>query len=200
MRSPPRGSRSAVCLPAIRRPAPLRRQRPARQDVDLLPGVAECDLGIQQRLDDPVALLQLRSGTKPVQNAAEVDEANPILADEIALAQGRGRSDRLVERSRAAASRIGEAVEEDDHVGVPLGMELVDPEVAAARAGAPVDSPDPVAGGERPQIRELETLALLPRDAVAGEELRLTRSDQLAQLLGSRVDAKRFCPVERLLP
>src|SRR5205085_9662066 len=144
----------------------LRRQRPARQDVDLLPGVAERDLGVQQRLDDPVALHHLRSRTKPVEDAAEVDETDPVLADEIALAQRRGRTNRLVERSGAATARIREAVEEQDHVGVSLGVELVDPEVAAARAGAPVDPPDPVAGSERSQIRELEPLALLPRDAV----------------------------------
>ena len=79
-------------------------------------------------------------------------------------------------------------------------MELVYPKVAAASAGAPVDPPDPVAGGERAQVREFEPLALLPRDAIAGEELRLPRSHELAQLLGPGVDAKGFGPSKRLIP
>src|SRR5439155_217167 len=125
MRSPPRGSRSAACLLATRPPAP----QPART-----------------RPGGPRA--------RASRGETRVDQTDPVFADEVALAQRRGRPDRLVERSGAATARIRKAVEEQDHVGVPLGVELVDPEVAAARAGAPVDSPDPVAGGERSQIRE----------------------------------------------
>src|SRR5213076_1865519 len=66
--------------------------------------------------------------------------------------------------------------------------------------GAPVDPPDPVACPERAKIGELEPLAFLPRDAVAGEELSLAGSDELSQLFRTRVDAQHRRSIERPLP
>src|SRR5205814_9158107 len=140
---------------------------------DLLPGVAERDLGVQQRLDDPVPLHQPGAGTEPVEDASEVDEPDPIFLEEVALRErGRG-ADRLVERSAVTSACVDETVQEEAQVGVPLGVELVDPELAAPGAHAPVDPSDPVARDEFTQVGGLEPLALGTRDAVAGEELRL---------------------------
>src|SRR5205823_1925990 len=173
---------------------------PAREHVDLLPRVAERDLGVQQRLDDPVALHEPGAGTEPVEDTTEVDEPDPVLLEEVALRErGRG-ADRLVERSAVASACVDETVEEEDHVGVPLGVELVDPELAAPGARAPVDPSDPVTRDELTQVGELEPLALGTRDAVAGEELRLAGRDQLAQLLGPRIAAEDGAAIERLLP
>src|SRR5262249_57510869 len=104
----------------------------------------------------------LGPGTKPVEDAAEVDQPDPVLLEQIPLTQRSRGPNRLVKRARVSAPDVGEAVEEDDHVGVPLGVELVDPELAAPRAGAPVDPPDPVAGGERAQVPKLEPFPFLP--------------------------------------
>ncbi len=99
----------------------------------------------------------------------------------------------------AAAAGLGEGVEEDDDVGVPLRMGLVHPRLAAPRGGPPVDAADAVAGHERPQVGELDPLAARARELVAGEGLRLERPQQLSQLLAARVDLQRAPPLERLL-
>ena len=52
---------------------------------------------------------------------------------------------------------------------------LVDDELAAARARAPVDPPHAVARRERPDVGELDPVALRARDLVAGVDLRLER-------------------------
>ena len=85
--------------------------------------------------------------------------------------------------------RLGEAVEKQDHVGVPLGVELVDPELASARARPPVDPPDAIARCKRPEVCELEPFALVPRYSVTRKDLRLAWRDQLAERLGTRIDA-----------
>src|SRR6266487_412037 len=185
---------------AGREPQGLRRQRPAREDVDVLPGVAERDLRVQQRLDDPVELPHPRAGPEPVEDTAEVDEADAVLARQVALAQRSSGANRLVERPVASLLRLGEAVEEQDHVGVPLGMELVDPELAATRARPPVDPPDAIPGCERPQVCELDPFALLPRHSIAREDLRLAWRDQLAKRLRTRIDAQRRGSGDGLLP
>src|SRR5262249_62284407 len=153
-----------------------------------------------QRLDDPVSLHETGTGLEPVEDAAEVDEPDPVLLEEVALRQGCGGTDRLVEGSSVVAARVDEAVEEEDHVGVPLGVELVDPELTAPGTGAPVDPSDPVTRDELPKVGELEAFALGARDPVAGEELRLAGADELAQLFGPRIDAQDGALLDRLLP
>ena len=79
-------------------------------------------------------------------------------------------------------------------------MPLVDDELVAAGARAPVDRADAVAGGEQAHVGELRPLALLARNLVAGVELGRDGSDDPAQGLGERVHAQSLLPVEPGLP
>ena len=92
---------------------------------------------------------------------------------DVRIGERRGRADRQVERALVAAPRLGERVDEQDHVGVPLGVALVHPQVAAPRARPPVDALQRVARRPRPDVGELDPLALRPRDLVARDDLRL---------------------------
>src|SRR5690349_18211018 len=73
---------------------------------------------------------------------------------------------------------------------------LVDPELAAAGARAPIDVPDSIARQELTQVGELDPLALLPRDVVPGEHLRVERPQEIAHVLLRRVDLQRLPAVE----
>src|SRR5439155_17329077 len=88
---------------------------------------------------------------EPVEGAAERDEAHAVLLPEVASRERGGASKRIVERACARLTELREGVEEDDDVGVPLGVVLVDPELPAPRAGTPVDAAGAVARHERPE-------------------------------------------------
>ena len=79
-------------------------------------------------------------------------------------------------------------------------MLLVDPELAAPRRRAPVHAPDAVAVRELSEIDEFDPLALLPRDVVAAEHLRLRRLKQLAKKLLPWIDLQRQPYVRRPFP
>ena len=98
-----------------------------------------------------------------------------------------------------AVARFGEGVEEDDDVGVPLGVRLVDPRLAPPRGRAPVDAANAVAGHERPQVGELDPLAADARCLAARERLRLERAQQAVELLAARIDLQRPRQLELLL-
>ena len=100
------------------------------------------------------------------------------------------RADGQVERARSLVPRLGEGVDEEDHVRVPLRVRLVDPELAATRAGPPVDPPDAVAGHERTHVGELDAVPFEARHLVSGEGLRLAGADDGAKRLLERVDAE----------
>ena len=135
-----------------------RRQGPRRDHVHVLPRVAELDAGLEQRVDEPVLLHEAAPGLEPAQHAAEGDEPDAVAALEEAARERGGDPDRVLERALAATSRLGEAVEEDDDVGVALGMSLVDDEAATASGRAPVDRANEVTGHERTRVGELEAL------------------------------------------
>src|SRR4029078_11241950 len=103
------------------------------------------------------------------------DEADAILLLDVVRGQRARRLDGEVERAAGAVPGLGEGVEEDDDVGVPLGMRLVHPRLAAARGRAPVDATDAVAGDERAQVGELDPVAAHARGLAAGERLGLER-------------------------
>src|SRR5581483_5686946 len=105
-----------------------------------------------------------------------------------------------VERAARAAPDVGEGVEEEDDVCVPLWMLLVDPERVPSRARAPVDAAEPVAGLPLPEIRELDPLGPRARRLVADEDLRLERRDERPQRLRRRVHAQRLPRPEGRLP
>ena len=75
---------------------------------------------------------------------------------DVPLGERRRRAHGEVERARRAAPHLGEAVEEEHDVHVPLRVLLVDPQLAAAGARPPVDPPHAVAERERPEVGELE--------------------------------------------
>jgi hypothetical protein len=177
----------------------VRRQRPHREDVDVLPRVAEEDLGVEERVQHAVQLRDPAGDRQPVDHAAEADEADPVLLPDVVGHERAGRLDRLVERARLAGPRLGEGVEEDDDVGVPFRVGLVDPGLASARRRTPVHAADPVAGDERPEVCELNPLAARARRLVAGKGPGLERAQQLSQLLPARVDLERPAQVEGLL-
>ena len=169
-------------------------------DRDVLPRVVEDDLRREQRVDDPVALTDAHPGRQPAEDAAERDEPDAVTALEVAGGERRGRAYGQIEGRAPARARVGERVEEEDHVGVPLGMALVDDEHVAPGARPPVDRADAVARRELAQVGELEPFALLPRDLVARERLRRDGCDDPAQRLRERVDAQARPPVEPCLP
>ena len=112
----------------------LGRQRPRRDHVDVLPRVAELDPGLEQRVDEAVALHEPAAGLEPAQDAAEGDEPDPVAALEVRLGERRRGPHGLLERALVRRRRgLGEAVEEQDDVGVALRVTLVDDE--ARRAG-----------------------------------------------------------------
>ena len=100
----------------------LRRERPGGNDVDVLPRVAELDVGLEQGVDQPVALDEAAPRLEPAQDAAEGDEADAVAAFEVARAERRGRTNCALERAvvLAVAARLGEAVEEEDDVRVAV--------------------------------------------------------------------------------
>jgi hypothetical protein len=55
-----------------------RGQRPRRDDVDVLPGVAELDARLEQRVDEAVPLHEPASGLEPAKDPAERDETDPV--------------------------------------------------------------------------------------------------------------------------
>src|SRR5262249_18452209 len=150
-------------------------------DLQILPGVAQHELRVEQRLGDPVELSHPRARRQPAQDAAEGDEADAVASPDVAGGEGRGRADGQVERARGPSPRVREGVEEEDDVGVALWMPLVYPKRAAPGADAPVDVADGVAVCERTQVGELDPGASPARDLVAREDLRLSRSKHRAE-------------------
>ena len=177
----------------------LRRQRARRDHVDVLPGVAELDAGLEQRVDQAVALDQAAARLEPAQDAAERDEADAVATLEVPAGQRRRCAHGALERAvvLVAAARLGEAVEEEDDVGVPIGVTLVDDELAAAGARPPVDRAKAIAGHEGACVGELEAVGAHARHEVAGGELRVERSDEALQKLGARIDLQPVRAIDR---
>src|SRR5205823_4745600 len=131
-------------------------------------------------------------GEKPGEDATEADEADAVSPLEVPPRERRRGPDRERERSLATrASGLHERVEEEDHVRVPLRVTVVDPQLAAASARAPVHAPQSVAGYELAQVRELDPVAARAGDLVSCEDLRLERVEEPPQLRRPRVDAER---------
>src|ERR687884_262293 len=78
-RATPPASNARAGMPAPRG-RPPRRTRTRGDDVDALPRVAEDDLGVEQRVDDPVQLHDPGARQQPVQVAAEGEQADAVLA------------------------------------------------------------------------------------------------------------------------
>ena len=70
---------------------------------------------------------------------AERQQADAVAAGEVALGERGGGAHALVQRVPRGAE-LGERVEQEHDRGVPLGMELVDDELAGAGARLPVDA------------------------------------------------------------
>src|SRR5205085_4320164 len=126
--------------------------------------------------------------------------SDPVLLAQVARRERRRGTERLVERALGLRGRLGERVDEQDHVGVPLRMVLVHPELAATGARTPVHAPHAVAGNEGPEIGELDPFAALARDVVAAEDVRLRGLQEPAQLLLARVRLQRTAALVHLLP
>ena len=159
-------------------------RRSARRDhVDVLPGVAELHLGLEHGVDEAVALLQPAPGHQPAEHAAEGDQSDAVAAVERHRGDGRRRPHGAVERALLERACLREAVEEDDLVGVPLGVALVHDQLAPPGARAPVDRAQAVAGHVGPRVRELQAVTAtratwLPADAwvSSGAIMRCRRS------------------------
>ena len=160
-----------------------------RDHADVPPDVREHDLGVEQRLDDPVQLNGSERGLEPVDGAAEAQQPHLVAAPQVRVGEPGGRAHRLVERPRGPEPRLGERIEEQHGGRVSLRMLLVDDERAAARRRLPVHTSHAVAGLIEPEIGELDPLALLPGDEVSDVGLGVARADDLAEPLLPRVDA-----------
>jgi hypothetical protein len=57
---------------------------------------------------------------------------------------------------------LGEAVEEDHHVGIPLRMHLIDMQLLQPRAHSPVDATDAITRLKGAHVRELDPVATAP--------------------------------------
>src|SRR5947209_20152764 len=116
------------------------------------------------------------------------------------MRERRRRAHAQVECSAAAKLRVGERVEEEDDVGVPLRALLVDPQLAAARRRAPVDATRAVAGRPGANVRELDPVALRARDLVPDEDLRLERDEERVERLDAGIHAQGRATAEPRLP
>ena len=116
------------------------------------------------------------------------------------MRERRSRAHGAIVRAPALDAHLGEGVEEEDDVGVPLEVLFVDPDRAAERGRAPVDAAQPVAGLPLAKIGELDPLAARPRDLVAGEDLGLERRDERAERLLARVGEQRLRLARLALP
>src|SRR5439155_1078980 len=130
---------------------------------------------------------------------AEAHEPDPVALAEIPRRQPLSRAQGGVEGASPSTARFCEDVEEDDHVGVALRMMLVDPELTAAGACAPVHVPDPISGDELTDVGELDPLRLLARHMVSRKDLCLRRPQQGTHGLLRRVHLERPAPVAHSL-
>ena len=170
----------------------LRRERPRRQHVDAAHGIAEDDVASQQRVDDGVELTRPRLRQQPAEKAAEADEPDAVLPLQVPVRERRRRAHRAVVRAPAVRAHLGEGVEEEDDVGVPLLVLLVHPERAAKRGRTPVDASHTVARLPLAEIGELDPLTAGSRDLVSGEHLCLQRRHEGVERLLARVDPQRL--------
>src|SRR6478609_1334322 len=110
------------------------------------------------------------------------------------------RPHREIERPVTADPDVGQRVEEEDDVGVPLGVLLVHEQLATAGARAPVDAAHPVARLPVTDVGELDSVAARARELVADEDLGVERLEEGAQRLDARVHAQRLSPADSGLP
>lgn len=75
---------------------------------------------------------------QPVQVAAVQDQADAVPGGQVAVGQG-GGSDGEVQDAAVGVAGLCVGVQEQHHVGVAVGVALVDQQLAAAGAGGPVD-------------------------------------------------------------
>ena len=164
----------------------------ARRDhLDVAPRVARDHLGVDQRVEHAVGLRAPGRRKHPAQDASEADDADPVAAAQVGGRQRRRRPDGQVDRNR----RLCERVEEEDDVGVPLGVVDVRVEGAAPGAHPPVDAPQPVAGLVPPHVGELEALS---RRAARVRPDRGLRADG-PRRLPDRLDLRMHPDLERCL-
>ena len=178
----------------------LRRKDAGRDDVHVAPRVRRLDAGLEQRLHEPEPLGRPHRRLQPTEDAAEGDETDPIAPLEIARRQRGGCAHRVVERAPVVPTDVQEAVDEDDDVGIPLGMPVVHDERAHPTRGcAPVDRAQPVARDEVTDVGVLDPLPLHTGDLAAREYLRLARrgrsrgAGRLADTPSGAVSASTLC-------
>jgi len=119
--------------------------------------VADAGQGIEQELLVVAAAVRLQ----PPHAAAEGDEPDAVVRGEVRDAECAGGSHRVAE------GRDIERVDEEDDVGGPLGVSLVDPGLAEPGGEPPVDGPPVVAGEEPPAVGVLGAGAALAGPMVA---------------------------------
>ena len=83
----------------------FRRQRARRDDVDVLPRVAELDPGLEEGVDQAVALHEAAARFEPAEHTAERDHPDPVAALEVAAGERRGRAHGALERPSASSLR-----------------------------------------------------------------------------------------------
>ena len=169
----------------------LGREDPARDEARVAPAVRSRDLALEQSVRDPILLAQAGAGNDPLDVAAEAEEPDAVALAEIGLGQRGGRAHGVVERARRARRGGSERIEEDDDVGAPLGQPIVDEQPAARGGRTPVDSPGTLAGGEEPELRELDAFAGDRSRSAAGHRACRPRPGEPSQPLHRRVDPQR---------
>src|ERR1035437_1924083 len=90
-------------------------------------------------------------------------------------------------------------VQEDDEVGVPLRMHIVDVEPSRSGTQAPIDASGAVPGLVEPDVGELDAVTSTTGQLVAAEHLGLGSREGSSERLGPRVDTERLPIVERAL-
>src|SRR5215203_4639012 len=169
----------------------LRAEYRRRNELDLLPGVTEDDIGLDQGIDDAIALHESHRWLQPPQNASIADETNAIPPLQIEVGECRRRPHGLKASSFLTMTRLRERIEENDNVGVPLPMDIVHIGLAQPCGQSPVDPAQTVARHEWPSVGKLDTLAGRAREFIASEDLRLHWRHDGAHRLRAGVNAQR---------
>jgi len=110
----------------------LGRQGAGRQVPDPLPGRGGVHLGLHQGVQQPVQGGLAAARLEPLHEPAEADQADPVALAQVGRGQRGRRPDGLVQGAAGGPADVQEAVQEQDHVGGPLGVALVDHQAAAA--------------------------------------------------------------------
>src|SRR5438105_5841074 len=115
---------------------------------------------MEQRLGDAVQLVAAALRWEPRRGGAVADESDRVSTPKMSLGERQGGGGGAVEHVRRRPVRRREGVEEEEDVGVALGVVLVDVDRPATRRRRPVAAADAVTALELAAVGELDAVAV----------------------------------------